>query len=333
MYRDADFFSCFYAVIAKLNSACWPVAARYKSLFSKIVIAMTSQQTSSPLLRLSSLTFLTPLVLCLACAAAAAQTEPSAQPAGAVADPVPAHSVTGNLALVSDYRFRGISQSWRQPAVQGGLDYVHASGFYLGNWNSSVSSNSYNNGGSVEVDLYGGYRFEPVKDLMMDVGVLTYIYPGARLNTAPASPSDKKYDNTEIYAGLTHGAFNAKLSYAVTDYFGLNGDTAGYAYFSALPNRGSSSGTTYIDLNYNLDLGSQVTLGLHAGHTTVRRYSELSYTDYKVSLNKELSGFNLGVAVVGTDAEPRFYQVGDSSGGNGKVVGKTAVVLSVAKAF
>jgi len=110
------------------------------------------------------------------------------------ADAKPAYTLTGNLTIVSDYRFRGISQSYRLPAVQGGIDYTHSSGFYLGNWNSSVSGNSYNNGASLETDLYGGYRFEPMKDVTADLGVLFYIYPGAKLNAAPGVPSDKKYD-------------------------------------------------------------------------------------------------------------------------------------------
>jgi hypothetical protein len=59
-------------------------------------------------------------------------------------------------------------------------------GFYLGNWNASVSGNSYNNGASLETDLYGGYRFEPMKDVTADLGVLFYVYPGAKLNAAPA---------------------------------------------------------------------------------------------------------------------------------------------------
>ena len=85
------------------------------------------------------------------CAMGAAQAQ---TPGPSAADTVSPHSLTGNVALVSDYRFRGVSQSYRQPAIQGGFDYTHASGFYLGNWNSSVSSNAYNNGASLEVDLY-----------------------------------------------------------------------------------------------------------------------------------------------------------------------------------
>ena len=245
----------------------------------------------------------------------------------------PEYTLTGNLAVVSDYRFRGISQSYRLPAVQAGIDYTHSSGFYLGNWNSSVSGNSYNNGASLETDLYGGYRFEPMKDVTADLGVLFYIYPGAKLNAAPGVPSDNKYDNAEIYAGVTMGPFNAKVSYAVTDYFGLKSETAAYAYFSALPDNGDSKGTVYVEANYTLDLGDKLSLGAHVGHTAVRHYSELSYTDAKVSLNKEWAGFNFGAAIVGTDAKKEFYQVANSGGADPKRLGTTTLVVSVGKTF
>ena len=71
--------------------------------------------------------------------------------------------VTGNLGLTSDYRFRGISQSQNAPAVQGGIDYAHSSGLYVGNWNSSVSSQVYTNGSGVESDLYAGWKKDVYK--------------------------------------------------------------------------------------------------------------------------------------------------------------------------
>ncbi len=256
-----------------------------------------------------------------------------AQTVSAPAESASLHTVTANVAAVSDYRFRGISQSYRRPAIQGGFDYTHASGFYLGNWNSSLSANSYNNGAGVEVDVYGGYRFPLNKSLNADVGVLHYLYPGARLNSAPATPTSNKYDNTEIYFGLTQGAFNARLSYAASDYFGLNSTTSGYGYFNALPARGSSKGTTYLDLNYSFDLGNQISLALHAGRTSVRRYNELSYTDYKVSLGKAFAGMNMNLALVGSNADGNYYQAADSAGNNAKKLGKTALVVSVSNAF
>lgn len=275
---------------------------------------------------------LAPLALSttLGLACQAAQAQEAAGTAGAAASP---HTLAGNLALVTDYRFRGISQSWRLPAVQGGIDYTHASGLYLGNWNSSVSSNSYNNGASLERDFYGGYRFEAARDWTADLGLLHYLYPGARLNSAPAAPTSARYDNTELYAGISHGPFSAKLSYAVSDYFGLNGQTAAYAYWSALPDRGGSKGTTYLDLNYTVELGPQLTLGLHLGRTAVRHYGELSYSDVKLSLNKEWQGLTLSLALVGTDADARYYQAGNAAGLDAKPLGRTGAVLSLARTF
>jgi len=169
--------------------------------------------------------------------------------------------------------------------------------------------------------------------LNADVGVLFCVYPGANLNAAPGVPTDRKYDNAEIYAGLTRGPFNAKVSYAVTDYFGLKGETAGYAYFSALPDRGGSKGTAYLELNYTLDLGDKLSLGAHIGHTAVRHYSELSYTDAKLSLTKEWAGLTLGAAIVGTDADKTFYQVANAGGADPKRIGTTTLVLSLGKTF
>lgn len=268
---------------------------------------------------------------CLHAAARAEGEAPAAVPA-----PTPEHTFTGNVAFVSDYRFRGISQTWKRPAVQAGFDYAHASGLYAGTWASSVSGNSYNNGAGIEWDLYGGYRLPLAEAVTLDLGALAYVYPGARLNAAPGQPSAHKYDNVDVYAAVTAGAFSAKLSIAATDYFGLDGATAGYAYFSALPAEGSSRGTAYLDLNYGLELGQGVSAGLHLGRLWVRRYGELSYTDWKLSVSKalpELGGLTLALAVVGTDADPALYQAGDSAAQRAKRLGDTGVVLSVSRTF
>ncbi|MBY0237462.1 MAG: TorF family putative porin [Burkholderiaceae bacterium] len=249
----------------------------------------------------------------------------------------PEHTLSGNLSLNSDYRFRGISQTWLLPALQGGFDYAHNSGAYAGVWASNVSGNSYNNGAGLEADAYGGFKFNAGQvagqDLTLDLGALAYVYPGARLNSAPGVASDKKYDNLDLYLGLGYGAFSAKLSVAATDYFGLNSNTAAYAYFSSLGANGSSKGSAYLDLNYNFDLGQGITLGTHVGYLKVRNYGELSYTDAKVSIAMEILGLNWTAAVVGTNAKKDFYQVGNAAGQDAKRVGGTGLVLSVAKTF
>ncbi|MBB4845190.1 uncharacterized protein (TIGR02001 family) [Paucibacter oligotrophus] len=247
--------------------------------------------------------------------------------------PTPEHSLSGNLSLNSDYRFRGISQSWQLPAVQAGFDYAHRGGAYAGVWASNVSGNSYNNGAGLEADVYGGFKFSPGQDLSLDLGALVYLYPGARLNSAPGVASDKQYDNVDLYLGLSYGGFSAKLSVAATDYFGLNGETAGYAYFSSLAPAGGSKGSAYLDLNYSFELGQGITLATHLGHLRVRNYGELSYTDAKISVAKEMLGLNWTAAVVGSNASKDFYQVGNAAGQHAKRVGDTGLVLSVGKTF
>ena len=262
----------------------------------------------------------------------AARGQSTDAPAAAAAS-APEHTLTGNLSLNSDYRFRGISQTYKLPAVQGGLDYAHSSGAYLGTWMSNVSGNSYNNGAGLEWDLYGGYKFSPAKDVTLDLGALAYVYPGARLNSAPGVATGEKYTNVDVYAAISAGAFSAKLSVAVTDYFGLNSTTAGYAYFSSLAPGGGSKGSAYLDLNYSFDLGDGLTLGTHLGHIAVKHYGDLSYNDAKPSLAKEFHGLTFTGAVVGTDAKRAFYQVANAAGQSPKRVGTTGFVLSVAKTF
>jgi len=247
--------------------------------------------------------------------------------------PTPEHTVSSNIALVSDYRFRGISQTWRLPALQGGIDYAHSSGLYLGTWASNVSGNSYNNGAGLELDLYGGYKFAVSQNLTLDVGALAYIYPGARLNSAPGVATNEKYDNLDVYVGLSSGAFSAKLSVAASDYFGLNGTTAGYAYSNSLAARGASKGSAYLDLNYRFDLGGGFNLDTHIGHLAVRHYGELSYTDLKLGLVKEVGGFNLGAALIGSNADKAYYQAGNAAGQGAKKLGETTLVLSIARSF
>ena len=83
-----------------------------------------------------------------------AQTAPAAAPA---AEKSP-HTITGNLGIFSSYRFRGIDQTFGKPALQGGIDYSHESGFYAGNWNSNVSQGAGYPGGNLEMDFYGGWK-------------------------------------------------------------------------------------------------------------------------------------------------------------------------------
>ncbi|MNR79250.1 putative bacterial protein [compost metagenome] len=220
----------------------------------------------------------------------------------------PEHSFTGNLSVVSDYRFRGVSQTFKQPAVQGGFDYAHSSGFYVGNWNSNVSGNSFTDG-SIEMDLYGGYKFNITPDVAADVGVLYYYYPGAQI------VGGKKYNTTEVYGSIGYKWFTAKYSHAVSDFFGTP----------------DTKGSGYLELNAAFEVADKTTLGFHVGHQKVRHNGNLDYTDYKVSLARDFGFATIGLALIGTDVN------GDgpvtSSSGKVKKTAGTTGVLSISKAF
>jgi uncharacterized protein (TIGR02001 family) len=86
-------------------------------------------------------------------------------------------TVSGNVALATDYAFRGVSQTDESPAIQGGFDAAFGdSGFYAGTWASNINFGT--GGGNLELDVYGGYKFA-LGPVAMDVGVIGYYYPGA----------------------------------------------------------------------------------------------------------------------------------------------------------
>jgi hypothetical protein len=262
--------------------------------------------------------------------------------AAAAAGPVLAqtpHTLSGNVAFVGDYRFRGLSQTYRQPAIQGGIDYASATGAYVGAWGSNVSGNQFLNGGSLELDLYGGYRWT-VGKVGLDLGGQYYWYPRARYNIDPGD----RYNTLEVYAGVRYAQFSAKYSHALTNLFGMKTSTiGGYCGISSdgtaettdCLGTGTSKGSGYVDLNAALDVGVGLNLALHYGRQFVRGYDRLSYGDYKIGLTRQFGAVTLGAAVVGTDAEGRFYRYTPTTTGSQETedVARPAFVWLASKTF
>jgi uncharacterized protein (TIGR02001 family) len=220
-----------------------------------------------------------------------------------------ASPITGNMSLVSDYRFRGLTQTFEEPALQGGFDYAHSSGIYLGNWNSSISDNFYA-GSPLEMDFYGGYK-GAAGPLGYDVGVLYYYYPGSNLAGVGT------IDNLEVYAGVSWKFLSLKYFHAVSDFFGA-------------PN---TDGSNYIDLSATWDLGQGWGVNGHVGHQKVKNASALDYTDYKIGVTKDVSGWLFGASFIDTDADSAVYTFTNASSGTTKNVGDSTLVLSVSKTF
>ena len=224
------------------------------------------------------------------------------------ADAAPASDFTAsyNVGLFSQYIFRGLTQTNNKPALQGGFDVSHKSGLYIGGWSSNVSwlrdngsSSLYNTGGSLEIDLYGGFKTELGKTgLGIDLGALQYYYPGAHVNTNP------KANTTELYGALSYGWLQAKLSGVVSKDawgFGKKYGNPGYT------RNGDETGAYYAELNANIPLADTgITALLHIGRQEFKdaRYQaggpDASYTDWKVGLTKGFDG-GLNVGAFYTD--------------------------------
>jgi hypothetical protein len=248
-------------------------------------------------------------------------------------------TLSGNVALVGDYRFRGLSQTYTQPAIQGGVDYASTTGPYVGAWGSNVSGNQFLNGGSLELDLYGGYRWT-VRKVGVDLGLQYYWYPRARYNIDPGD----RYNTAEVYLGVRYNQFAAKYSHAVTNLFGMKTRTiGGYCGIGAdgtaattdCLGSGASQGSGYVDLSAAFEVGAGVSLALHYGRQYVRSYARLSYDDYKLGLSRQFGAITLGAAVLDTDAEGRFYRYTPTTPGSRETenVGKLAFVWSASKTF
>ena len=256
----------------------------------------------------------------LASAALAASVAQAQTPAAA-----PEHTLTGNVGLFSEYIFRGIAQTAGKPALQGGFDYGHASGFYLGTWASNASwlsdFGAYSRS-SLEWDFYGGFKstFPGSEDWTYDAGLLYYYYPGK------ANSGVTKADTLEGYLGIGWKWLSVKASYNFKDYFG------------AKPVGQGTDGTWYFDFSAAYPLGdSGASLIAHYGIVDVKNdgsgASKASYDDWKIGASYVIAdglmkGAEVGAYYSGNNAEEAFYT--DLSGYN---TAKNRGVIYIKKTF
>jgi len=218
----------------------------------------------------------------------------------------PVHSFSGSLAVVSDYRFRGLSQTFKRPAVQGGVEYAHVSGLYAGSAISNISDAVFP-GGDVELDLYGGYRFNLTPDVDVDAGIVRYYYPG----------TDVDSNATEVYVGGSYKWFSVKYSHAITNFFALN----------------DTEDSNYLELGASFEVAEKTTLGFHAGHQRIHNHGDLDYSDYGIALERDFGFATIGFSIVGTNADRALFTYSNAAGTKSRNISGTGAVLSISKSF
>ncbi|MGX5652108.1 TorF family putative porin [Hydrogenophaga borbori] len=225
--------------------------------------------------------------------------------------------LSANISLVSNYKTRGQDQDLRKgqlrPALQGGFDYAHASGFYAGNWNSTVNFSTGADGptANLESDFYAGYKFSRGY-FSWDVGAIRYQYTGA-----------SAANTNEVYVGVGVGPVSAKYYHTVSnDYFNAAGASSG----SGLKGKG----TGYLNVSYAQEISPQMTLKASVGYTSYG--SDIvapNYVDYSIGAAYDLGdGFSLSGAVVGATRKNDYLGKVD-----GKSVNANTVVVMITKSM
>ena len=229
----------------------------------------------------------------------------------------PETTLSYNVGALTDYRVRGIAQTSFKPAIQGGIDWAHRSGFYAGVFGSNVRWVKELNGatqGSVEVDLYGGFK-GAIDDLPLtyDLGVITYQYPGNNSGVGGVLPAGTfaNANTVEVYGAISYKIVTLKVNRSIGNFLGnLN-----------------SSGSMYFDLSAAVDLGNAFSLTPHIGRQTISNQAGNmgDYTDLSLTLAKDFgNGLVLSAMATHTNADTVFY-----TDTNGRNLGKSALVLGL----
>ena len=250
----------------------------------------------------------------------AAAAAPAAPAAAAPAEPASPHTLSANVGLYGQYVFRGITYTNERPALQGGFDYAHSSGLFLGVWGSNVDKDALY-GNTLEIDLYGGFANTIGNTgIGYNLGFLQFYYPdNEKLNGESAN-------TTELNAAVSWKWFTLKYNYAVSDFFGLNNKSLGDGH-------GDSKGSDYLEAAFNYTLPYDINLVLHAGRQRVEGRSQADYTDYLVGINKNFSiagstGWNAGVNFTTTNARDSWYV-----DAKGQTTGDDHVILFLKRTF
>ena len=189
---------------------------------------------------------------------------------------VSANEVEANIALSTDYVFRGFSQTDENPAISGGFDYAFDSGFYLGTWASNVD---FGNDTSIEIDLYAGYAFDLTDSVSLDLSAVQFIYPD--------ETDSSNYE--EYIASLGFGDASFGVVYS-PEYAGF--DTS----------------AVILNAGYSLGLTDTISLDLHVGYTKLDDETKGliyegsdDYLDYSIGLTVPFGGVDLSLVGYGTD--------------------------------
>ena len=213
-----------------------------------------------------------------------------------------AGTVDETASAVSDYRFRGISQSNNLPSMANQLEYKDDSGIWVGNKLNTVSKQEYPNGQGTEADIYGGYHHQFSDDVRIFVGDYEYTYAGAT-----------QFNTNEVFAQIRFSYFTFKYYRSITNEFAVPGTV----------------GTQYFNLDNYIPI-SDATLVSHVGRT-VSPATGMSYTDWRTGPTININGVDVAVTYYWNSGLSNTFKLANTV--DAHQLYRNAVVLSIGKSF
>jgi uncharacterized protein (TIGR02001 family) len=209
---------------------------------------------------------------------------------------------SGHLAAVSDYRFRGVSRSFQDPAIQGSVELKLPSNFYFGTFGSMVDKEIFANSRGFEWDIYGGYRWRVAEEVTMDVGLIQYLFP-----------TESEFSTLEGFVGATWRWFSVKYYHTLSNqYFGTR----------------NAKHSQYLNLSAVYPLTKDLRVQASWGTLKINN-NEGDYSDYMVGIANDWKGFTWGAAFQGTDINASFT----NRAGKTRKLADNGFVFSVSKSF
>ena len=220
---------------------------------------------------------------------------------------------SGDACLVSDYLFRGLSQTNGGPALQADLEYTPFGNLYVGAWASNIrwlaneSTPTRRVSSNVEIDAYADMRGTFDHDWSYDAGFYTYNYPG----TYP--PGFTSPDTQEGFASVSWKNLSLKYSLTVGNLFGI----------------AHSDGSGYLEAAWSDEFVPGWTFKTHVAHQTVANNAGYSYWDWKLGVMRSLKrGWSISLAYYATNANRALY-----TNAQGLYLGRATAVLTIDKTF
>jgi uncharacterized protein (TIGR02001 family) len=243
-----------------------------------------------------------------------------------------------SIGFVSDYIWRGQTQTWGKPAVQAGIEADHVSGFYAGIWGSNVSSHWLPNA-NLETDFSVGFRNAFATDFRYDVGGTYIYYPGGDFAKAPGTYPKSKINSAELYASLGWKWFTVKGGYMPTKFYGWTVDNSPVG--SGFPDAGagvtgSTNGAYYYMGSASYDVVPGFNLAAEVGRQTIPSSTGLDWTWYKVGATKSFDGgWAVNAFYTGTSGSSAYtnYFSFDNPTKDFKTIDQSKLVIGLSKSF